>query len=260
MDLKEQNWRNLCANHLRDWHGIWTRYSPEGEVIESFQSLRSFRSDRDQTEITQTNRYIYSDGKTEEKNWQLNKLLNNLPDGLFHPAIPLMRAFFFEQGAATWSAKQLEPETIFQPAEFFFRHEELRQSVPIIYDGSGCLMRIVSIREDARGFPSKYWSNQLNLLSDRNLIGNWQGSSVTMTPDLSVSPPIPAQLHFPIEGNEISFLPDGISVSYPAKVAIGTDFTIAANWLVTPYQLQQLSVRYDESGAFSSLTLEVLHI
>ncbi len=258
MDLKEQNWINLCANHLRDWHGIWTRYSPEGEVIESFQSLRSFRSNQEQTEITQFNRYIYSDGKTEEKNWQLNKF-SNKPNGICHPAVPSMRAFFFDQGAATWSAKQLEPETIFQPAEFFFRYEELRHSVPIIYDGSGCLMRIVSIREDATGFPSKYWSTELNLLPDRNLSGNWQGSSVTMTPDLTVSPPIPAQLHFPIEGNEISFLPDGISVSYPAKVAIGNHFTIAANWLVTPSHLQQLSVRYDESGAFSSLTLELLH-
>ncbi len=64
MDIKEQNWQNFTANHLGDWHGTWTRYSPHGEVTESFQSLRRFLSNLKQTEIAQTNRYKYADGKT----------------------------------------------------------------------------------------------------------------------------------------------------------------------------------------------------
>ena len=39
MELKEKNWQNFITKHLRDWHGLWTRYSPSGEIIESFQSL-----------------------------------------------------------------------------------------------------------------------------------------------------------------------------------------------------------------------------
>ncbi|MCP2730456.1 DUF3598 family protein [Limnofasciculus baicalensis] len=258
MDLKEQNWRNLCANHLRDWHGIWTRYSPEGEVIESFQSLRSFRSNQDQTEITQTNRYIYANDTTKEESWEYNLRSNGLANGLFHPARNSMRGIFFEQGAATWITTELKTDSGFG-IELFFRHEELRHSIGIVYDQSNTLMRTASIQEDSTGFPSKYWSTDLNLLPDRNISGNWQGSSITMTPDLKVSSPVSTQLHFPVAGNETFFFSDGISLSCPGKISIGTDITIAANWLVTPSQLQQLIVKYDNVGAFTSLTLELFH-
>ncbi|MBW4495661.1 MAG: DUF3598 family protein [Oscillatoria princeps RMCB-10] len=245
MDLKEQNWKNFCDNHLRDWHGIWTRYSPQGEVIESFQSLRSFRSNLEQTEITHTNRYTYADGRTEEKTWKLNK--------------PAIRSVFFEQGAAAFASQELKPGSLFA-VELFFRHEELRHSVIAAYDGGDSLKRTLTIREDATGFPSEYWSAELNLLPERNLTGNWQGTSVTMTPDLNVSPPVPAQLEWPVEGNQTVFFPDGISLSCPSEVSLGTPFTLAANWLVTPSYLQQLTIRYDDSGAFSMLTFEEFHL
>ncbi|NEP34401.1 DUF3598 family protein [Moorena sp. SIO3B2] len=245
MDLKEQNWKNFTVNHLRDWHGIWTRYSPEGEVKESFQSLRSFRSNPEQTEIYHTNRYIYADGRIEEKNWQYDK--------------QSMRGFFFEQGAAVLSGKQLESGAVL-PHELLLKHEDIRHSVALIYDSNGSLMRAVSIREDAAGFPSKYWSKEINLLPERNLSGNWQGTAVTMTPDLKVSEPIATQIHWPLAGNKMFFFPDGISLSCPTKVSIGTSFNIAANWLVTDSQLQQLRVNYDNYGAFSGLTLELFHL
>ncbi|WP_313890030.1 MULTISPECIES: DUF3598 family protein [Nostoc] len=43
MDVKERNW-NYFTKHLLNWHGIWTRYTPVGDVKESFQSLRSFKT------------------------------------------------------------------------------------------------------------------------------------------------------------------------------------------------------------------------
>ena len=73
MELKDKNWKNFTANHLRDWHGIWTRYSPQGEVKESFQSLRSFQSNPEQTEIHQTNRYIYAEDNIKEESWDYNQ-------------------------------------------------------------------------------------------------------------------------------------------------------------------------------------------
>ncbi len=121
-------------------------------------------------------------------------------------------------------------------------------------------MRTVSIREDATRFPSKYWSEEVNLLAERNLNGNWQGTSVTMTPNLKVSDPVPTQLNWPLELNKMFFFPDGISLSCPTQVTIGTPFTVAANWLVTDSQLQQLSVKYDNHGVFSGLTLELLYL
>ncbi|HSF74579.1 MAG TPA: hypothetical protein VLA84_12345, partial [Microcoleus sp.] len=46
----------------------------------------------------------------------------------------------------------------------------------------------------------------------------------------------------------------------PEKVSIGTDFFLVANWLVTTSHLQQLIVKYDEEGDFSSLTLQLLYL
>jgi hypothetical protein len=259
MDLKEQNWKNFTANHLRDWYGIWTRYSPQGKVTESFQSLRSFRSNLEQTEITQTNRSMYADGRRLEQSWEYNQLSNSLDDGLFHPQTQSMRGVFFESGHAAWVTTKLKTGSYFG-VELFLKSSELRHSVGIVYDERGSLFRTANIREDAAGFPSQYWSTELNQLPPRNLRSNWQGTAVTITPDLKISAPVPTQLHWGWGGHETFFFPDGVSVSCPGQVSIGTSFTMAVNWLVTSSEMQQLRVKYDEEGAFSALTLELLHL
>jgi len=69
MDVKERNW-NHCTNHLRDWHGIWTRYTPQGNVKESFQSLRSFKMNPEKTKIAHTNTYMYTNGESKQESWE----------------------------------------------------------------------------------------------------------------------------------------------------------------------------------------------
>jgi hypothetical protein len=259
MDIKEQNWQNFTANHLGDWHGTWTRYSPHGEVTESFQSLRRFLSNLKQTEIAQTNRYKYADGKTLEESWEYNQISNGLSDGLFHPQNQLMRGIFFESGHAAWVTKKLETGSYFA-VELFFKYKKLRHSVGIVYDERGSLFRTANIREDAASFPSQYWSTELNQLPKRNLSGDWQGSAVTITPDLKISAPVPTQLRWSWEGHETFFLPDGVSISCPGQVSVGTPFTLVANWLVASFEMHQLIVKYSELGAFSSLTFEQFRI
>jgi len=259
MNMQEQNWQNFCNHHLGDWHGIRTRYSPQGEVTESFEGFRIIRANPEHTEITHTNRNIYADGNTEEQSWQFNKQSNNFTDGLMHPITPLMRFLVFEQGAATGAYKKLETGSFFG-IELFFINDKLRHSLVIIYDKNGNLSRMTSIREDSANFPNQYWSTEVNLSHERNFSGNWIGTSLTMIPDLQVSTPVPAQLHWPLAGNETFFFPDGISLSCPSKVKVGTKFAITANWIVTPSYLQQLIVKYDDSGAFSSLTFEEFHL
>ncbi|MGB7444414.1 MAG: DUF3598 family protein [Coleofasciculaceae cyanobacterium] len=259
MNLKDQNWKNFTANHLQDWHGIWTRYSPQGKVKESFPSRRIFQSNPEQTEIHQTNRYIYAEDKIKKESWDYNQRENSSDDGLFHPQADSMRGIFFESGHGAWATRCLKPDSYFG-VELFFRHEELRHSVGIVYDQQGNLFRTANIREDTRGFPSQYWSKEIEQVSERNLIENWQGTSVTITPDLKISEPVPTQLHWGWEGYNTFFLPDGVSINCPDKVSVGSSFSLAANWLVTPSKLQQLSVKYDESGAFVALTLEQLHL
>ena len=66
MKLKDQNWKNLTANHLQDSYGIGTRYSPQEELKKSFQSLRSCQSNPEKTEIHHTNCYIYAEKNFKE--------------------------------------------------------------------------------------------------------------------------------------------------------------------------------------------------
>jgi hypothetical protein len=246
IDIQEQNWNNFCAHHLHDWHGIWTSYSAQGEVKDSFQSLRSFRANLEKTQITHTNRYIYADGKIEEKTWQLQK--------------PFLRSIFFPQGAGAFHAEKLVADSFFA-VELFFIHQNLRHSAIAAYTDGTNLTKILSIREDSTGFPSQHWSTNLDLVSERSLSENWAGTSVTMTPDLKVSPAVPANLNWQIEGNKSFFFPDEISLSCPRQVEVGKPIVIAATWLVNSSYLQQITIAYDETGAFQNLKFaEFTHV
>jgi hypothetical protein len=261
MNLKEQNWKNFCTHNLRNLSGLWVGYTPKKEVFGSFQMTRSFQSNKEQTEITHKLGYpsTEGDGTVKEQAWQLSKHSSNLPDGIVHPESPLMRTLCFEQGATASVVKQLEMGSPFR-IQFSFKHEDLVSSVVVFYDDSGSLMRTVCMRLDAANVSSQYWSTELNLLPERNLSDGWQGTAVTMTPDLNVSTAVPTQLRWGWKENENFFFPDGISLSCPTQASIGTDLVIAANWLMTSSQLQQMLVQYDEFGVFSMLTLELLHL
>ncbi len=100
MDLKTQNWKNFIDQHLYAWHGIWTRYTPEGSVKESFRSLRHFEGNSDKTEIYHLNKYIYAEDNVKEESWTYNQSTNSLSDGIFHPQAEVMRAYFFPSGHA----------------------------------------------------------------------------------------------------------------------------------------------------------------
>lgn len=255
MDVKERNWRYF-TNHLRDWRGIWTRYTPSGSIKESFQSLRSFKSNTDKTEITHTNCYMYANGETKQDSWKFNYLSNSLESGLFHPLVETMRGFFFASGHGVLATMQLKPGSYFG-IELYFRYLELRNSVGIVYDDKGNLFHTANIREDSKGFPSSYWSIELNQVSKRDFGGNWHGTSVTITADLKISDPVPTELNWYRKEHTSYYLPDGVSVSCPSAINVGTPFTLIANWLVDHSQMHQLTANYNELGAFASLTLEL---
>ena len=250
MELQKQNWQNFYNNHRGDWQGIWTRYTFEGEIIEVIKSLRSLQGNSENVNIIHhTNRYQYADGRTVEKSWdwQLNKRSN---------AFPKMRSLFFENGAAAWVTTQLEVAAFFQ-VELFFRHQDLRLSIPVIYNDDSS-NRVVTFREDKRGFPSQYWSQELDLLAQRKFGNNWQGNLIAIASDLKVSASVPTKLNWGRDGYKNFFLPDGVSVNCPPRLEIGSSFSITGNWLVTDSYLQQITANYDDSGTFSSVTFEEL--
>ncbi|MEM8778316.1 MAG: DUF3598 family protein, partial [Cyanobacteria bacterium P01_G01_bin.49] len=146
MNKEEKNWQNFCQNHIQKWYGTWTKYTAEGKVIDSVQSLRSFDTNTEKTLLSQKNSYTYPDGKIEERQWKATKESINREDGFIHPKHPWMRSLFFEEGAALWVTKYSQPDIISHKSELFFRHQDLRLSVGTVYDQDGNLQMFWNFR------------------------------------------------------------------------------------------------------------------
>lgn len=256
MNQQEKNWQNFCDNHVGNWYGTWTKYSADGEIIESVQSLRSLKTNPEKTLTFQKNRYTYPDGRIEERQWQSTTEARKTKDGLIHPKHPWMRSLFFEQGAALWVTKYPQPDLIAHKTELFFKDNYLRLSVGTVYDPDGNLQMIWNFREDSRGFPSEYWSSDINFLQERNFKDNWIGKAINLNPDLNISPFYITELNWPCKNHQSFFIPDGISLSCPKKIELGSPFKIIANWFITSSNLRQLIVNYDKNLAFSEASLE----
>jgi Domain of unknown function (DUF3598) len=259
MKAQERNWENLFSHIISSpegiaWYGTWTIYSPEKEVLKSLQAVREFRV-TEPTVITHTNKYTYADGSQEEKSWQLDKQICNQPDGIFHPALPSMRALSFGQGANAGVSQILEKGTRFG-AELFFRYQDWRTSVVPIYEEDGNLARITHIREHRGNFSAQPPGSEV-----KNITGKWIGNKKEMTPDLTISVATETELIFPTEShNKTIFLPDGVVLHLPPTVQVGEEFSLVAGRFVTNQEYKQLTAKYDQSGAFTLLVSEIFQL
>lgn len=257
--LQEKNWSNIFG-HLTpegiNWCGTWTIYSPELEVIKSYQGIRSFRHNEDKTVIYQTNNYTYADGSTNEKHWQFNKQICNQIDGVAYTEFPSMRILSIAHGVYAWLKKQLESSQKFS-LELFFSHEDWRTSVVIIYGENSTLEKIVQIREHLNSFPPKPPDAEA-----RNIDGKWIGKKQQLTPDLTVSNTeiIQDLVLVPLgDKNQTLFLPDGVVINAPTTVKIGQEFSISIGRMVYPNQFKRLTAQYDNGGNFQLLISEIFH-
>ena len=259
MNNQEQNWINLFGDLPADgisWCGTWTRYAPDQTVLKSFQGVRNFIPNEDNTVITHTNHFTYADGRTEETQWQIDKISCNHPDGMIHPASASGRALSFAAGANVWISKNLEPGKFFG-GELFFKHQEWRTSIAMMYGGDRNLVGITQIREYLGSFPERSPAPKVE-----NLSGNWTGTKQSMTADLSISAveEIEGLNIDPTQGkNETFFLPDRIVVNCPKQVQVGEEFQLVAGKLVADNLYKRLTVKYDNTGNFSQLTSEVFN-
>lgn len=241
MNPQLQNWDNFCQYHTGDWHGTWTRYSSKGEVLKSFQCVRSLRASEDGSEIYHQNHYTYADGKIETKT--------------FGPYQKQITNSLFLDNSFSWGSTKVELGATFN-CETGFRYENKRASLAVIYHNSG-LQRITAISEHLASFAEEHPPHSAHALS-----GNWRGTLKRMTPDWIVSPPVATSWNR-LENLRKNYLtlhfPDGISVSCPPQLESGKEFFTAVDWLVNPGLLYRGIRHYDTSG-FTSVTLEVFSI
>ncbi len=258
MNGQEKNWNNLFGEYTTDetaWHGRWTVYSPNQEVMKTQQVVRSFRSNLDNTVITHINRYIDADGNVvDQKTWQIERATCNQPDGVVHPAMPWMRALSFGAGATAWISQKFIPGKPFG-VELFFRDDNWRSSAVIVYGENSQLNRIVHIREHLG-----YFSDESLSLEPPEISENWVGKKRSMTSDLSVLPEEETQLSFAQISNhhKMISLPNGMMLMLPEIVKVDRPIQLAALQRTADRQLKYLTTHYTAVGAFTLLVSATL--
>lgn len=252
MNNLDKNWNNLFGEYTTDetaWHGQWTVYSPNQEVINSKQAVRSFRSNSDNTVITHINRYLDADGNVvDEKTWQIDRETCAQSDGVIHPAMSSMRALSFGAGATAWISQKLIPGNPFG-VELFFRDGNWRTSAAIIYGENGQLNRIVQIREHLGHF-----SDESPSLGTSESLGNWIGKKRSMTSDLKVSPEEETQISLAqLSDDKMISLPGSMILMFPELVTVDRPIQLAAGQRTADEQLKYLTAHYSADGQLTLL-------
>ena len=179
------NWQALWRHHLGDWRGRWTRYTPSGEVKETFASTRLFTADPTRAEIVHVNRYRFADGRAIKKEWKYNLQDHSHADVFSHPASKSMRGLVLDNGSAALLIPTL-PANQFAPLGLFLKRGDTRHSVGVLYGKDGALLRTASIREQ-RGNQSNFnWTESVAQVKPWNPVGRWEGEKRQIQADLSL--------------------------------------------------------------------------
>ena len=274
-------WECLLQN-LGDWQGSFTRFSPEGELIEDTPTVVSLHGLNNNQTIRQIIRRCPSDRPVEEKILEYSSLGRGV--------------LFFENGAFSQGSIQLSPFGEFGAELGLIAGDRRLRLVQLFKDRK--LTTITLIREIAdtttseprQSSPAAAIDNKLKV---EDLLGDWQGEAITIYPDRRSPDTYPVQLQIAkngddritqqltisqgnstfqvnsqarIEGsllyfdegsqfNQVLLLPDGASATCPQEVKSGQAFFLEAGWLLQPNLRQRLIRRYDDKGGWSSLTL-----
>ena len=244
------NWHAFWRHHLGTWQGSWTRYTPDGDIKETFASTREFTANPAKTAIVQTNRYRYADGRSIEKEWSYNFKDHNQRDGFAHPASASMRGLALDNGAAAWLIPSLGANQ-FTPFELFLMDGDRRHSVGVLYGKNGELVRTASIREQQRGGSSVGWSDAILQVKPWTPHGPWKGQKTQIRPDLSrvLARNTSWRWKDAEESNQSNhYLPDRIILRCPERLNAGQAFSIEVIWMLNDDVMQTITATYDKNA------------
>lgn len=270
--MKSQ-WECLLQN-LGEWEGSFTRFSPQGVLIEDTPTVVSFEGLNNNRTMRQIVRRFPPNQPVDEKVLEYSSLAKGI--------------LLFENGAFSYGSVQLAPFSEFG-AELGLIESTRRLRLVQLFDREGKIDRITLIREKLAG----------STLAERpplkidDLVGEWQGEAVTIYPDWRSPDKYPTKLQIAkngdkqitqiltipqgdstrqisstarIEGsilyfdesspvNQVMLLPDGASSTCPGQVKVGKGFFLEVGWLLQPNLRQRMIRQYNEKGEWASLTL-----
>jgi hypothetical protein len=260
-------WECLLQN-LGEWHGSFTSFSAQGELLEDTPTIVSLQGLKDNQTIRQTVRPLEVQADSE---------YSSLGDDIL----------FFENGAFSQGSTQIIPGSEFG-AELELIDGDRRIRVIQRFGQTGCLDKLTLIRERRASAPTA----ERPPLTVDDLLGEWQGEAVKLYTSGRSPDTYPTLLRFDknssgqltqqiaisqgpethnvqstarTEGSVLYFdggprpyqvllLPDGASSTFPQQVKVGLLF-LEVGWLLQPDLRQRLIRSYNELGEWSSLTL-----
>ena len=258
--------------NLGEWHGSFTRFSPEGKELEDTPTIVTLQGRQDNQAVHQVVRYLPPDAPSRDIVLDYSK--NSLNRSIL----------FFETGAFSQGSMQWGPYSTFG-GEFGLNYEDRRLRMVELYNSSARLEKVVLIREK---LPSSQ-TPERPILTVESLLGEWQGEAVTMYADLRNpshfsthlqisqlnNDRIEQQLSFgdrsitstaKIDNSRLLFetnnlpiqillLPDGASCNCPLEVKLGHHFVLEMGWLLEPNKRQRIIRSYNDKGTWTSCTL-----
>lgn len=261
--------------NLGEWHGSFTRFSPEGTQTTDTPTLVTLEGLNNNQNVHQVVRYLPPDEPSRDVVVDYDSLNRSI--------------LFFANGAFSQGSMQWEPHSNFG-GEFGLIDNEFgdgtrRLRMVELYDSLFQLERVVLIREK---LPQSNVPERPTL-NVESLIGEWAGQGVTLYADLSNptefsshlsikqknSNQIEQTLSFAnrtisstarIAGSRLLFdnsklptqvilLPDGASCCCPVKVGLGHKFVLEMGWLLQPNIKQRIMRSYNEKGNWVSCSL-----
>jgi hypothetical protein len=267
-------WECFLKN-LGEWHGSFTRFSPQGEEINDTPTLVTLEGLNENKNVHQVVRYLPPDEPPRDVVVDYDSLNRSI--------------LFFNNGAFSQGSMQWGPYSTFG-GEFGlidndFGNGTRRLRMVELYNSASELDKIVLIREKLP--ESKIPERPTLTVAD--LLGEWQGEAVTLYADLSKpdtytsylqikqqdSNHIAQSLSFGnqtissvarIESNKLLFensdlptqillLPDGASCNCPLAVKLGHNFVLEMGWLLQPHIRQRIIRSYNAKGNWVSCTL-----
>lgn len=141
---REENWKSFCTHHaVGDWHGIFLKYSSEGELVEESRIIRSFYHIPEINQIIHHNHYIYPNGQSKSVTFR-NLNQDNC------------KAIYLE-GSFTWGNERFVSGTP-MGSEIGFKQADKRVSASFIYADDGQIKAVYLIIEklteiDSASFP-----------------------------------------------------------------------------------------------------------
>ncbi|WP_414545374.1 DUF3598 family protein [Nostoc sp. CCY0012] len=256
-------WESLLQN-LGEWQGSFTRFSPQGTLLEDVKSVVSLSG----LNNNQTIRQIVS--------------RQGQADLVLEYSSVARSTLFFANGAFSQGSIQLAPFTEFG-AELGLIHEHRRLRLVQLFDKNSQLDKITLIREHLAGTEPV----ERPTLQIEDLLGEWQGEAVTIYPDLRSPDKYSTNLKLQLDdkgrliqslsfgertitssgtinGSKINFdqnqiqvllLPNGASATSPLQLQLRQPLFLEVGWLIQPHVRQRMIRSYNNKGEWVSLTL-----